>query len=74
MVGVVVSGTAADHSSLWVFGGSNHPDREDGENRRPHLIQLHSRDRLYLRKYDLGIIPVFCKKLTNYLIGAFTGG
>jgi hypothetical protein len=35
-----------NHSSLLGFGGSNHPDREDGENRRPHLDQLHSRDRL----------------------------
>ena len=30
------------HSFRWVFGGSNHPDREDGETRRPHLAQLHT--------------------------------
>jgi hypothetical protein len=47
MAGVNALVRAADnHSSLLVFGGSNHPDREDGENRRPHLVQLHSRDRL----------------------------
>ncbi len=47
MAGVNVLGRAADnHSSLLVFGGFNHPDREDGETRRPHLIQIHSRDRL----------------------------
>jgi len=47
MAGMNVLGRAADnHSSLLAFGGSNHPDREDGETRRPHLIQIHSRDRV----------------------------
>ena len=49
MAGVNASGGAADdHSSLLAFGGSDHPDREDGETRRSHLVQPHSRDRLYL--------------------------
>jgi hypothetical protein len=30
------------HSFRWVFGGSNHPDREDDETQRPHLAQLHT--------------------------------
>jgi len=43
MVGVIVlemaSGirTPDDHSYLWAFGGSNHPDRADEQIRRPHL-------------------------------------
>jgi hypothetical protein len=41
MVGVDLLGEAAvNHSSLLVFGGSNHPDREDGETRSPHLVRL----------------------------------
>ena len=64
MAGVNVLGRAAyDHSSLLAFGGSDHPDREDGEKRRPHLIQLHSRDRLL--RY-LGIVPVFQLKSNHF--------